>query len=308
MDLPAPEVDETAPPQPACVMVFNANDPTGAAGLMANALAVASVGAHMLPVVTGTYARDTGEIYEHFALDEEAVSAQARAVIEDVAVQVLMVGFAGSPENLSAIAALAADYDDVPLVAYMPNLAWWEDVSLESYLDAFGDMVLPQTTLLIGNYNTLWRWLLPDWEAARPPEARDIARAADQRGTPFVLVTGLPRPDHALENVLASPNEVLYRAHFERRAAVYVGAGDTLSATVAALLASGTDLSTAAEQGLTYLDRALNAGFCPGMGHMVPDRLFWAQPQEIELPEDSGEDSDSEFDLSTPPAPHELKH
>ncbi len=307
-DEPADTDDSHGPAQPACVMVFNASDPTGSAGMAANALAIASVGAHLLPVLTGVYVRDTSQIYEHVALDDEAVGAQARAAIEDITVQVIMVGFAGSPENLSSIAALTADYEDIPVVSYMPNLSWWDDSALESYLDAFGDMVLPQTTLLVGNYNTLWRWLLPDWEAATPPEARDIARAADARGTPFVLITGMPRPDHALDNVLASPNEVVLRAHFERRAAVFVGAGDTLAATVAALLASGADLGTAAEQGLSYLDRALDAGFCPGMGHMVPDRLFWAQPQEIELSDDTADSDDTEFDLTTPASHHDLKH
>lgn len=312
----SPSPDNDAPltqepqdlPQPACVLVFNANDPTGSAGMHANALAIGSVGGHMLPVLTGVYVRDTSQIYEHVPIDDETVNAQARAVTEDVTVQVIMVGFVGSPENLGAIAALAADYEDVPVISYMPNLAWWEDASLESYLDAFGDMVLPQTTLLVGNYNTLWRWLLPEWEASTSPDARDLARAADARGTPFVLVTGMPRADHAIENVLASPNEVVYRTHFERRAAVYVGAGDTLCATVSALLASGADLATAAEQGLSYLDRALAAGFCPGMGHMVPDRLFWAQPQEIELSDDSDDDPASEYDLSTFPSHHDLKH
>ena len=69
---------------PPCVLVFNASDPSGAGGLGGDALAMASVGAHMLPVVTGAYARDTAEIFDHFAFDEEAVAEQARAILEDV--------------------------------------------------------------------------------------------------------------------------------------------------------------------------------------------------------------------------------
>ena len=110
--------------RPACVLVFNANDPSGAAGLSADVNAIASVGAHALPIVTGAYARDTAEIFDHFSLDEEAVAEQARAVLEDVPVQVIKVGFAGSPENLSAVAGIAADYADIPLIAYMPDLSW----------------------------------------------------------------------------------------------------------------------------------------------------------------------------------------
>ena len=75
--------DESDDASPACVMVFNASDPSGAGGLAADATAIASVGAHALPVVTGAYARDTAEILDHFAFDEEAVTEQARAILEE---------------------------------------------------------------------------------------------------------------------------------------------------------------------------------------------------------------------------------
>ena len=108
---------------PACVLVFNANDPSGAGGLAADATAIASVGAHALTIVTGSYARDTAEIFEHYCFDEEAVAEQARAVLEDVAVQVIKVGFVGSPENISAIAELAADYADRAIALH--GAAYW---------------------------------------------------------------------------------------------------------------------------------------------------------------------------------------
>src|SRR5512133_4243070 len=118
-------IDEepTQATHPACVMVFNANDPSGAGGLAADVTAIASVGAHALPVVTGAYARDTAEVFDHFAFDEDVVAEQARAILEDVAVQVIKVGFVGSPEAISTIAEIAADYADVPLVAFMPHLS-----------------------------------------------------------------------------------------------------------------------------------------------------------------------------------------
>ena len=180
---------------PACVLIFNASDPSGAGGLSGDALAVASVGAHALPVVTGAYMRDTAEIFDHAAFDEEAVAEQARSVLEDISVQVIKVGFCGSPENLSAIAEASSDYADVPVVAYMPNLSWWNEDQIDAYLDAFKELVLPQTTVLVGHHNTLWRWLLPDWGSERAPNARDLARAASQMGTPYVLVTGIQGSD-----------------------------------------------------------------------------------------------------------------
>jgi hydroxymethylpyrimidine/phosphomethylpyrimidine kinase len=271
--------DEDDAGNPACVIVFNASDPSGAGGLAADVTAIASVGAHALPVVTGAYARDTAEVFDHFAFEEEAVAEQARAILEDVSVQVFKVGFVGSPETISTIAEIAADYAEVPLIAYMPNLSWWEEGQIDAYQDAFRELMLPQTTVLVGNHSTLWRWLLPEWSSDRSPTARDIAKAASEMGVPYTLVTGIPLPEQFIDNVLSTPQAVLGNEKFERFEAVFSGAGDTLSAALAALVASGTDLVAAATEALAYLDRSLDAGFRPGMGNVVPDRLFWAQPE-----------------------------
>jgi hydroxymethylpyrimidine/phosphomethylpyrimidine kinase len=271
--------DEDDGGNPACVIVFNASDPSGAGGLAADVTAIASVGAHALPVVTGAYARDTAEIFDHFAFEDEAVAEQARAILEDVSVQVFKVGFVGSPETISTIAEIAADYAEVPLIAYMPNLSWWEEGQIDAYQDAFRELMLPQTTVLVGNHSTLWRWLLPEWSSERSPTARDIAKAASEMGVPYTLVTGIPLPEQFIDNVLSTPQAVLGNEKFERFEAVFSGAGDTLSAALAALVASGTDLVAASTEALAYLDRCLDAGFRPGMGNVVPDRLFWAQPE-----------------------------
>ena len=297
--------DEDDDASPACVMVFNASDPSGAGGLAADVTAIASVGAHALVVVTGAYARDTAEIFNHFCFDEEAVSEQARAILEDVPVQVFKVGFVGSPENISAIAATAADYADVPLIAYMPDLSWWDESQIDLYLDAFRELMLPQTPVLVGNHSTLWRWLLPDWSSERSPTARDIAKAASEMGVSYTLVTGIPLPEQFVDNVLATPQAVVSSEKFERFEATFSGAGDTLSAALCALLASGTDLAAATTEALGYLDRCLDGGFRPGMGNVVPDRLFWAQQDEDET--ELTEEEAQALQIFDMPA-HDTKH
>ena len=289
-DTPTPDASESDAQGLACVLVFNANDPSGAGGLTGDVLAMGSVGVHTLPTVTGSYARDTSGIHDFFPFDEEAVSEQARTIAEDVPVQVIKVGFAGSPENLAAIAEIADDYEGVPVVAYMPNLSWWDDDRIDDYLDAFQELLMPQTSVLVGHHSTLRRWLLPDWEGERNPSPRDIARAASERGVPYTLVTGVPLPEQHIDNVLATPETVVAHEKFERIEAVFAGAGDTLSAALAALLATGMDLPEATREALSYLDRCLDEGFSPGMGQVIPDRLFWAQPEGESEVEDATED------------------
>jgi hydroxymethylpyrimidine/phosphomethylpyrimidine kinase len=279
------------------VLVFNASDPSGASGISADILAIASVGAHALPVLTGAYVKDTAQVFDFFPLTEEAVGDQARAILEDVPPQVIKVGFAGSAENISIIAELTADYDGVPVVAYMPNLSWWEDDQIDQYLDAFRELLLPQTSVLVGHHSTLRRWLLPDWSSEKNPGPRDIAKAAAELGVPYTLVTGLTASDQNIDNVLATPETVVGHEKFERIEAIFSGAGETLSAALAALLATGLDLTVAASEALHYLDRCLDEGFRPGMGHVIPDRLFWALPEseEGEDGETDGPDMNADF-------------
>ncbi len=287
----------------ASVMVFNANDASGAGGLAADAVALASVGVHSMPVVTGAYVRDTSEIIDHYAFDDEAVTGQARTILEDVPPDVFKIGFVGNPHNLSAIASLLSDWADVPVVTYMPDLSWWQDDQIDQYLDACAELMLPQTTVLVGNHSTLARWLLPDWDQEKAPGALDLAIAAQEFGVPYTLVTGINLPDQFIDNVLCSATDVLCHEKFERLEATFVGAGDTLSATLAALIAAGTELTEAVTEALSYLDRSLEGGFRPGMGHVQPDRLFWAHPE--------GDDADFEESDDTFPfdiSPHETRH
>ena len=302
-DSSTPDADTETPQEqaaPACIMSFNASDATGAGGTAGDVATIAAMGAHALPVVTSIVMRDTAEVFDHHVIDAEVIAEQARSILEDVTISAWKVGFLGSAEGVSVVAEILSDYPDVPLVAYMPNLSWFEDDDQQAYLDAFRELVLPQTEVLVGSHQTLTDFLLPEWDSERPASARELAMAAGDHGTRFVLVTSMMVPasktaDSFMDNVLASPQGAITGEKFERFEASFVGAGDTLSAALAALLGAGAELHAAVGEALAFLDQALDAGFRPGMGNVIPDRFFWALPPEegegddgaIETPEDS---------------------
>jgi hydroxymethylpyrimidine/phosphomethylpyrimidine kinase len=268
---------------PACVMSFNVSDPTGAGGLAADVTTIAAMGAHPLPVTTAVLMRDTAEVFDASALEADTIVEQARSVLEDVTIGAWKVGYLGSAEAVGAVAEVLSDYTDVPLVTYLPNLAWVdEDDESQAYQDALRELVLPLTEVLVGNQKTMTDFLLPEWDAERPPSARELAAAAHEHGTRYVLVTGVQLPNQFIDNVLASPQGAITGEKFERFEAAFVGAGDTLSAALAALLATGQELHIAVSEALSFLDQSLDAGFRPGMGHVVPDRFFWALPSAEE--------------------------
>ncbi len=292
---------------PACVMSFNAADPSGAGGLAGDISTLAAMGAHALPVTTSILLRDTAEIFDHHAIDADVVAEQARTVLEDITVAGWKVGFLGSAEAVSAVAEILSDYPDVPLVSYLPNLGWLDDDQAQPYLEAFRDLILPATEVLVGNHKTLTDFLLPDWDSERPASARELAVAAGERGTRYVLVTGIMLAaksgkggsgDQFIDNVLASPQGALTGEKFEMFETSFVGAGDTLSAALAALLAAGAELQAAVGEALAFMDQTLDSGFRPGMGNVVPDRFFWASP-----PSDDEVDAGAEGELMPEPEP-----
>jgi hydroxymethylpyrimidine/phosphomethylpyrimidine kinase len=283
-------------------MSFNASDASGAGGLAGDIATIAAMGAHALPVVTSIVMRDTAEVFDHHTLDTEVVVEQARSVLEDVTIAAWKVGFLGSEECVSAVAEVLSDYPDVPLVAYMPSLSWVEEDQQQAYLDAFRELILPQTEVLVGSHQTLTDFLLPDWDSERPASPRELAVAAAKHGTRFVLVTSVPLPDQFIDNVLASAQGAITGEKFERFEVSFVGAGDTLSAALAALLASGAELHAAVGEALAFLDQALDAGFRPGMGNVIPDRFFWALP-----PGEEGEaGADEPDDAKLPKSPRHV--
>ena len=294
---------------PTCVMTFNAADPSGAGGIAGDVATLAAMGAHALPVTTALLMRDSAEVFDQHAVEPEAIAEQARTVLEDITIGGWKVGFLGSAEGVSAVAEILSDYPDIPVVSYLPNLGWLDDDAATQYHEAFRELILPASEVLVGNHKTLTDFLLPEWDSDRPASARELAVAAGEHGTRFVLVTGIMLPakgtEQFIDNVLASSQGALTGEKFEMFDTAFVGAGDTLSAALAALLASGNELQAAVGEALAFMDQSLDAGFRPGMGNVLPDRFFWALPpaQEGEAaPAVDGEPAEAPEDKEPKPA------
>jgi hydroxymethylpyrimidine/phosphomethylpyrimidine kinase len=267
---------------PPAVMYFNAADPSGSAGLAADLAACFAVGCHPLPVTTALWVRDTAEIFDTVEIEADAVVEQARAVLEDVEISAWKVGFLGTVDVVNAVAELLADYAQVPLVTYAGNFHVLDESQTDDYVKAIQELVLPQTRVLTGNQSALTQLLLPDWDGDAPPTPEALMRQAHQFGVQYLLVTGMLAAEGRVENMLLSPRRVLLRESFELFETGFTGAGDTLSGALTAILANGAKLDQAVHEAVEYLDHCLDFGYRPGMGQVVPDRFFWAQPADEE--------------------------
>lgn len=266
---------------PPIVLCFGATDPSGGAGLQADLLTIASMGCHPLTVVTAITVQDTNGVDDVLPIDAEWVNDQARALLEDMPVAAFKIGLLGSVENIAVIAAILADYPDIPLV-FDPVLTSGrgDELANDNMLNAMRELLLPQTTVLTPNSMEA-RSLVQDEDSEEDVQnLADCAKSLLQMGCEYVLITGTHEHTPKVINTLYSEQGVVSDEHWPRLPGIYHGSGCTLASAIAALLANGLPVEDAVNEAQEYTWQALKHGFRPGMGQHIPDRLFWAQDEE----------------------------
>lgn len=257
------------------VMALSGHDPSGGAGIQADIEALASHGCHCAPVITAITVQDTQDVKSYAPLDGALIMEQARAVLEDMPVAVIKIGLLGSTEAVEAIHSVLQDYPEIPVILD-PVLASGNGASLadDEILEAIDSLLLPNTTVLTPN--SLEARILA-------PEADNLdacAMALLERGCEFVLITGTHENTPHVSNSLYGNHRLLETYTWERLANSYHGSGCTLAASIAGLLAQGLEPQSAIHEAQEYTWETLAHGYRVGMGQPIPNRLFWAMPEE----------------------------
>jgi hydroxymethylpyrimidine/phosphomethylpyrimidine kinase len=267
---------------PPIVLSFAASDPTGGAGVQADLLTLASMGCHPLSVITGVTVQDTAGVQAIHAIDSDWVSDQARCVLEDMEVAAFKIGFVGSLDNIGAIAAIVADYPDIPLVLD-PVMASGrgDEMATEDMVSALRELLIPQTTVLTPNSLEARRLAVADDEDTdRDMPLAECARRLLGLGCEYVLITGTHEGTPQVINTLFGEQGEVQANVWERLPGSFHGSGCTLASAIAAMLASGLEVGEAVREAQEFTWHSLAAGFRPGMGQHIPDRFFWARGGE----------------------------
>jgi len=257
------------------VMVFSGNDPTGGAGIQADIEALISHGCHTAPVVTTLTIQDTQDVIGYTPLDGSLIVEQARAVLEDMPVNVFKLGLLTSTDAVEAIHSILSDYPEIPVVMD-PVLASGSGTLLtdDEVIDAVSELLLPQTTILTPNSREA-RTLAPEADSLDA-----CAMALLDRGTEFVLITGTHENTSDVINSLYGNRRLLETFTWERLEGSFHGSGCTLASSIAGLLAQGLEPFSAIHEAQEYTWQALAEGYRIGMGQQIPNRLFWARDEQ----------------------------
>lgn len=232
-------------------------------------------------MLTALTVQDTVGIDSVLTFEADWVEEQARAVLEDMPVDVFKIGLLGSVENIAAIAGVLADYPDVPVV-FDPVLASGrgDELSDEDMISAMQALLLPQTTVLTPNSLEARRLAVREGEDESDLTLDECARRLTAMGCEYVLLTGTHENTPQVFNDLYNADGLVRRDTWERLNGSYHGSGCTLASALAACLAHGLEIGEAVREAQEYTWRTLAAGFRPGMGQYIPDRFFWARHKE----------------------------
>jgi hydroxymethylpyrimidine/phosphomethylpyrimidine kinase len=131
---------------------------------------------------------------------------------------------------------------------------------------ALRELVVPRTTLATPN----------------SLEARRLggADALLELGCRYVLVTGTHEAGAEVVNTLHGREGKIREDRWRRLPGSYHGSGCTLASSIAACIALGRDVGDAVAEGQRYTWETLAAGFRPGKGQFIPERLYAARRTE----------------------------
>ena len=208
---------------------------------------------------------------------------------------------------------MVADYPDVPLILD-PVLASGRGDSFanDEAIAAMRELLLPQTTIITPNSYEARRLVADE----REDEELDLATCARRliaAGCEYALITGTHENTTQVVNRLFGENGELRSDAWTRLPGSYHGSGCTLASALTAALVNGLSVEEAARDAQEYTWQSLEAGFRPGMGQFIPDRLFWARAEARggetqgdgdSEPEARGDETaDSDTPNAPPPAP-----
>ncbi|MEO0649616.1 MAG: bifunctional hydroxymethylpyrimidine kinase/phosphomethylpyrimidine kinase [Planctomycetota bacterium] len=244
------------------VLTLSGSDPSGGAGLQADLKTFTRHGVFGASAVSLITVQNTVGVDAVELLDPALVVAQARAVLDDLPVAVVKTGSLGSGAIVSAVAALL-EGRSLPLVVD-PVLVSKHGAALagDDAVAAYRERLLPLATVATPNRHELERLV---------PGAADLESAAAELiadGTDWALITdGGGQEPRVVDRLRGrdGQGEDFERPRIATRSTH--GTGCTLSAALAARLALGEPLQTAARRATAFLARAIASA--PGLGRGV---------------------------------------
>ena len=253
----------------AIAVTIAGSDSSGGAGIQADLKTFAAFRVYGASVITALTAQNTRGVQAIHDVPGDFVAAQIDSVFSDLAVGAVKIGMLSRPETIRAVAdGLRRHAAGIPVVLDPVMVATSGDrlISQEAIETLRGEL-MPLANILTPNLPEAAA-LLDENEAGHENEAVAQGRRLLDRGARAVLIKGGHGEGRESVDHLIAANGTLRRfaaPRIETRNSH--GTGCTLSAAVAAGLASGQGLTEAVAAAKSYVTAAIRAADSVPVGH-----------------------------------------
>ena len=260
-------------PERTSVLCAAGHDPSGGAGIQADAQAILAAGAHPLTVITCLTNQDTCGVRRLWPQPFEQVAEQCQLLMDDSNVTAIKIGLIGSSRVVHTLCDIIDHRPDLPVI-------------LDPILSSGSGQTLADAALL----NQIRTNLIPRCTLVTPnlPEARALAAGEDpldcatsllNRGCTSVLITGTHAETPDVTNRLYDRNGERDAWTWPRLPGNYHGSGCTLSSAIAARMALGMPLVDAVAAAQDYTWETLKHAYRSGRCQAIPNRLYGLDKQ-----------------------------
>jgi len=252
------------------VVCISGLDPTGGAGIQADIETLAAMDCFALPIISSLTVQTTSNVLETHPVNPDLLRRQFDALIESgLEISAIKLGLIDSVETLLSIAEILKEHRQIPVIAdpVLKASGGFEFVN-QQMIDDYIQLILPRCLVLTPNIQELTRL---------QPHASTEDKALDELctlGCNYVLLTGTHRHSDDVSNRLFSCNNPKLDKSWSwpRLAYEYHGSGCTLASALAAGVAQGLDVETAAFKAQQFTWDALNRTIPRTLGQSLPDR------------------------------------
>jgi hydroxymethylpyrimidine/phosphomethylpyrimidine kinase len=251
----------------AVALTIAGSDSSGGAGIQADLKTFAACGVYGASAITALTAQNTMGVTAIHDVPAAFVTAQIDAVFSDLDVRAVKVGMVSRREVIEAIAAAFERWSPRHVVVDPVMVATSGDRLLSpDAVEALRTRLIPRAGLITPNLPEAAA-LLEEPVAVTETEIEQQGRRLLTLGSGAVLIKGghgegAESVDYLIDRDavirLATPRVATRNTH---------GTGCSLSSAVAASLAKGEDLATAARNAKAYVSAAIAAADRLGVGH-----------------------------------------
>ncbi len=242
------------------------SDPTGGAGLQADLKVFNSLGLHGLSVATSLTAQNTVGVESVLRVDAAFVEAQLTTLLNDIRPDALKTGMVYSLNAVAAIVHIVRGFELEnlvidPVTISSSGMQLMEDGAL----DLLRDQLFPLSKVITPNISEASA--LSGIPVKDEKSMEQAAILLKKTGPEVVIITGGHLENETLD--LIYDGACFVRLRSKKIKGEFHGTGCTFSAAIAAYLAKGASVQTAAEKAKAFVHEAIMKSYALGRGMKI---------------------------------------